>query len=239
MLSIAIATMRRWDFLKDSLPGYLARQEVKEVILCDETGEDCAAAAAAFGKHPKLRLITNEKRLGIYQNKRKAMSLAKGEWVAVLDSDNFFPDEWFETIGELLPRTPFTQILASAEFKTSNLDTGTVTVPCYDFSGLVVDTNTWNRMFERPRWNFLLNDGNWVVHFTQLKHLPKEVPSEALQAADAIWMLRQWILGGCSIWYVPELSYIHTVHSGSSWLATEKESTRILNTIEWRIPSAP
>ena len=235
MLTIAIPTMRRWDFLKEALPLYLSRPEVKEVILCDETGEDCAAARASLGSHPKLRLVTNEKRLGIYQNKRKVMSLAKGDWVAILDSDNYFSEEWFETIGELLPKTPFTQILASADFKMTNEDTGDVTMPCKDFSGMVVDKLTWDRILERPRWNFLLNDGNWVVHFTQLKHLPKDVPSEALQAADAIWMLRQWIRGGCSIWYVPELSYIHTVHKGSSWLATEKESNRIFSTIDWRI----
>jgi succinoglycan biosynthesis protein ExoO len=236
MLSIAIATMRRWDFLKDSLPVYLEREEVKEVILCDETGEDCEAARASpFGNHPKLRLITNERRLGIYQNKRKALSLAKGEWVAVLDSDNYFPDEWFEVVGELLPKTPITQILASAEFKTSNLDTGEVTIPCKQFSGIVLDKKGWNHIFQQAKWNFLLNDGNWVVHFTMLEHLPKEVPSNMLQAADAIWMLRQWILNGCSIWYVPELFYIHTVHKGSSWLATEKESNHILSTFDWRV----
>jgi glycosyltransferase involved in cell wall biosynthesis len=236
MLSIAIATMNRWEFLKDSLPVYLNRPEVKEVILCDENGEDCAAAkASALGTHPKLRLVVNEKRLGIYQNKRKALSLAKGEWVAVLDSDNYFPDEWFDVLEEILPKNSPKQILASAEFKNSNLDTGEVTMPCKQFSGCVFDKKTWNRVFEQPKWNFLLNDGNWVVHYTALEHLPKDVPSESLHAADAIWMLRQWIKGGFSIWYVPELSYIHTVHKGSSWLATAKESNAILSTFDWRI----
>jgi glycosyltransferase involved in cell wall biosynthesis len=234
MLSIAIATMRRWDFLKDSLPLYLNRPEVKEVILCDETGEDCAAVKASpFGSHPKLRLVVNEKRLGIYQNKRKAMSLAKGEWIAVLDSDNYFSDDWFDVMEEILPKTSPKQILASAEFKNSNLDTGEVTMPCKDFIGCVVDKDSWNRMFDKPRWNFLLNDGNWVVHTTALRYLPKDVPSEVLQAADAIWMLRQWIQAGLSIWYVPDLSYIHTVHKGSSWLATEKESNAVLSTFNW------
>jgi glycosyltransferase involved in cell wall biosynthesis len=238
MLSIAIATMRRWDFLKDSLPLYLDRPQVKEVILCDETGEDCEAARASpFGSHPKLRLVTNEKRLGIYQNKRKAFSLAKGEWVAILDSDNYFSEEWFDVLEEVLPRNAPKQILASAEFKTTNLDTGDVTMPCKDFTGCVFDRHTWNRIFHRPKWNFLLNDGNWVVHYSALQFLPKDVPSDALQAADAIWMLRKWIEAGFSIWYVPELSYIHTVHKGSSWLATEKESTHILNSFDWTIKS--
>lgn len=236
MLSIAIATMNRWEFLKDSLPIYLNRPEVKEVILCDENGNDCAAVkASSFGSHQKLRLVVNEKRLGIYQNKRKAMSLAKGEWIAILDSDNYFPDEWFDVLAEVLPKNSPNQILASAEFKNSNLDTGEVTMPCKSFTGCVFDKKTWNRVFEKPKWNFLLNDGNWVVHFSAFEHLPEEVSSDALHAADAIWMLRQWIKGGFSIWYVPDLSYIHTVHKGSSWLATAKESNAILSTFDWRV----
>jgi len=44
------------------LPIFLARPEVVEVILCDETGED-AAAAQALGTNPKLKIHVNEKRL--------------------------------------------------------------------------------------------------------------------------------------------------------------------------------
>jgi hypothetical protein len=60
MLTIAIPTMRRWSFLKSMIPVFLARPEVKEVVLCDETGEDYAAAQAAFPENPKLRLYKNE-----------------------------------------------------------------------------------------------------------------------------------------------------------------------------------
>ena len=52
-IAIAIATMRRWSFLKDSLPMYLGRPEVTEVIVCDETGEDYEAIQkSAFANHP-------------------------------------------------------------------------------------------------------------------------------------------------------------------------------------------
>ena len=102
MLTVAIPTMKRWSFLKTMLPVFLARPEVKEVVLCDETGEDYEAAAAAFSKNPKLRLYKNETRLGIYENKKKVLSLCSG-WVALLDSDNVFPDEWFDFLAELEP----------------------------------------------------------------------------------------------------------------------------------------
>ena len=237
-LTIAIPTMNRWIFLKDTLPIYLARPEVREVIVCDENGEDVKAiVASSFGKNPKLRLAVNDTRLGIYQNKRKAISLAgagadKATWVALLDSDNIFNDEWFETIAELDYSDPL-KLYATADFKELTIQTGQVRYPAERFSGRTVTKSSWNSLIMEPYANFIINDGNWILHSTAIKHLPEEVKSSDLQASDAIFMLRRLILNGYSITYVPNLEYIHTVHPGSSWLQTEKESMKIMNGTNW------
>jgi glycosyltransferase involved in cell wall biosynthesis len=229
-LTIAIPTMRRWDFLKDSLPVYLARDEVAEVILCDETGED-AAAAASF-KNPKLRIVVNERRLGIYENKRKVLGLAKTTWVALLDSDNYFSDEWFDTLLENLKTEKV--IYASADFNTCDIRTGQVTKPCKRFSGLRLDKTGWNSMLDKPGWPLLLNDGNWVLPRDAVEFLP-DIESSKLAAVDALYMLRCFVKAGYTVWYVPKLEYIHIVHDGSSWLETERESNRILSINNWSI----
>jgi len=235
MLTVAIPTMRRYAFLKDSLPVYLAHPGVGEVLVCDETGEDCAAIEATpLTQNPKLRLVRNEKRLGIYQNKRKAMTLATCPFVACLDSDNFFDDEWLDTITDLLKTADGKTIYASADFKSANMDTGALTFPCKAFSGLKLDAASWNTIFKMPRWNFLLNDGNWVVPYKACLALP-DIPSDALEAADAIYMLQQFVSKGFVVYYVPDLVYLHTVHGDSSWLKTDRESTRILNGTDWRL----
>jgi hypothetical protein len=61
------------------------------------------------------------------------------------------------------------------------------------------------------------------------------MPSDALKAADAVFMLRAFIEKGCSIEYVAGFQYIHMAHPGSSWLETEADSTAILRRINWRI----
>jgi len=245
-LTIAIPTMKRWIFLKDTLPIYLARPEVREIIVCDETGEDVKAiTASSFGKNPKLRLITNEKRLGIYQNKRKCLKLAsvsafeeaeaeaKAEgWVALLDSDNIFNDDWFETIAELDYSDPL-KLYATADFKELNIQTGQLRYPAERFSGRTVTKSSWNSLLMEPSANFIINDGNWILHSTVIKHLPEDIQSSDLQASDAIFMLRRLILNGYSITYVRDLEYIHIVHPGSSWLQSEKESTKIMNGTNW------
>jgi hypothetical protein len=236
MLTIAIPTMRRFSFLKESLPVYLAHPGVGEVLVCDETGEDCAAIEATpFTQNPKLRLVRNEKRLGIYQNKRKAMTLATCPFVACLDSDNHFDEEWLDTITNLLKKSDGKTIYASADFKCANIDTGGMTYPCEEFSGLKLDAASWNTIFKIPRWNFLLNDGNWVVPYKACLALPEATTSESLEAADAIYMLREFVSKGFVVYYVPDLAYLHTVHSDSSWLKSEAESTRILNETDWRL----
>lgn len=229
MLSIAIPTMNRWSFLKDSLPTMLEQSLVKEIVICDENGNDIEEIQkSSLFLNPKLKLIKNEKRLGIYENKYKAASLCLGEWIAILDSDNVFPEEWFYEIEECIKRGKSKRIFASASFKSINIETGEVQIPCQQFDGLVLDKTSWNSFFSKPKWNFLLNDGNWVIPREALDFLPKSIKSQQLLAADAIFMLRCWIQAGFTIEYVKGLSYIHTVHSKSSWIETAAESSRIL-----------
>lgn len=229
---MAIPTMRRWSFLKESLPVYLAQEEVAEVIITDETGEDAAAIAASeFRDNPKLRVIVNESRLGIYENKRKVLGLAKTTWVALLDSDNYFSDDWFDLVKDAITSNT-NMIYASADFKTSDIRSGEVTRPCKNFSGLYLNSENWNTIISKPNWHLLLNDGNWVLPRAVVDCLPSNAK---VAAADAVFMLRCFIKAGYTTWYVPDLEYIHIVHDGSSWLETEKESSRILNIMDWRI----
>ena len=231
MLTIAIPTMKRWSFLKTMLPVFLARPEVKEVVLCDETGEDYEAAAAAFRTNPRLRLYKNETRLGIYENKKKVLGLCSG-WVALLDSDNVFPDEWFDFIREL-DFSDERRIYGSAEFK--NLHTsGKVERPCAHFAGTVLNKASWNLFLHKAKCFYLLNDGNWILHSDAVKMLPP-MKSETVQAADAIFTLWTLVKNGYSAHYPAGLEYIHMTHPGSSWLQSQDASLNVLLGTDWRI----
>jgi glycosyltransferase involved in cell wall biosynthesis len=235
-LCMAIPTMKRWKFLKENIPLFLSRPEVLEVVIVDETGEDTKAIqASSFYNDPKLRVYTNESRLGIYHNKRKALSLAKAPWVALIDSDNSFPESWFEQLADSIDLQNEKMMYGSASFRSVNIVTGDVQHHCKYFENMKLNKDTWNDVvYKIPKWNFLLNDGNWVLHRSAIKHLP-EVVSKGAKYCDAIYSLRCLIQAGYTIWYVPELSYIHTVHPESSWLTTERPSTLEFNTTDWSI----
>jgi hypothetical protein len=234
MLTVAIPTMKRWSFLKTMIPVFLARPEVKEVVLCDETGEDYAAAAAAFPatENPKLRLYKNETRLGIYENKKKVLGLCSG-WVALLDSDNVFPDEWFDFLDEL-DFFDERRIYASAEFKNLHADTGKVERPCAHFAGTVLSKATWNTFLHNPKCFYLLNDGNLILHSNAVKFLPV-MKSDKVHAADAIFTLWTLVKNGYSAYYPAGFEYIHMTHAGSSWLQSQSASLKILTGTDWRV----
>ena len=235
-LTVAIPTMRRWSFLRESLPTYLNNPIVGEVIICDETGEDVNTIACSdLRSHPKLRLILNDSILGIYQNKLKCLSLARFPRIALLDSDNYFLDSWFERLHSVIDINNPKVIYESASFLWSNIETSETKRPASSFVDTRISKSNWNSILKKPGWNFLLNDGNWVVSKQIVDVLNPYKKSNSLYAADAIYMLREFIVNGYEIWYVPGLDYIHTVHSNSSWLLTESQSTRILLQTPWGI----
>jgi len=236
-LTVAIPTMDRYSFLSSTLSVYLDRPEVKEVLLCDENGNDAKEIEKSiYANHPKLRVIVNKRRLGIYENKLQCILESQGTpMVAVLDSDNLFNDTWFDILTDSVKLHGFSTIYASPCFQSINQTTGETKQPCMHFSDhWIRSPSDWNTTMKRDKWNHLLNDGNWVLPSQlALKALPTNIKSSYLEAADAIYMLQQFVKAGIPVWYIPKHSYVHIVHPGSSWLQTTTRSTLIFNTTEW------
>lgn len=238
--TVAIPTMRRWSsFLEKSIPQYLEYDLVSNIIVCDETGEDALAIqTSSYATNPKLKVYTNTKRLGAYLNKRQCLEKAETDWVAVLDSDNIFSEEFFEKAYAALKKEAYNPklVLASADNVRLFLQTGKEEKRSAHFSGLRITKANWNKVLTMQDWNFLLNDGNYIVHKSQLSSLDPRYTLEKTYASDAIFAAKQFVIAGCTYYCVPGLFYIHTVHDDSEWLKTDRQSTYILNTTDWRIP---
>lgn len=237
-ITVAIPTMRRYEnFLKKYLPIYLEDPHIAHVVICDETGEDADAIQRDFGSHPKLILKRNEKRLGIYHNKRKCIEESPTEWVGVFDSDNFFPKEFFHNL-EVVWRNEGADPMhfyACGNAVFHNLGDGKKTNPLEGFGGTKLDKNSWNDFFNKPRWNYMLNDGNWVVHKSVLSHLPTNINDSDVLATDALYMARIFVKSGYTYDIRNELAYLHNVHDGSSWAANVDSNMKIWNNTNWKI----
>ena len=235
-LTVAIPTLRRWNFLQKTLPTLLDNDLITYVVISDETGEDVKQIqATSYGTHSKLRLSTNSEILGMYRNKRRCLELAPTEWVAVLDSDNVFPEAFFETIADELRSADTKTIYASAHIVRLFLKTGESEERTGHFSGNRINKDNWNKTLQTPAWNFLLNDGNWIGHKSLLEAWPLNIPESKIKATDSLMIVRNAVLAGFTYYVVPDLRYIHTVHDDSEWIKTEQMSSFLLATTTWTI----
>lgn len=237
-LTVAIPTMRRWKgFLEKSLPMFLMNENVSHVVICDETGEDVKAIEAShLARHPKLRLYTNERRLGMYANKRRCVEMSPTEWVAVLDSDNLFPDEYFEALIDSWKNEPSNTniVYAASEIVRVFLKTSESEERTRHFTGMRITRANWNQVLQTKAWNFLLNDGNWVGHKSILEAWPA-ISEEKVKATDSIRIVKNLVEKGWVYYITPGMRYIHTVHDDSEWIKTESESTYLLATTDWTL----
>lgn len=237
-LTVAVPTMRRWKgFLEKSLPQLLLNDYVSYVVISDETGEDVKAIQASkWSTHPKLLLSVNEKRLGMYANKRRCLELSPTDWVAVLDSDNIFPDIFFEALFDLWKDegSSTKTVYAASEIVRVFLKTGESEERTRHFSGMRITQANWNQVLKMKAWNFLLNDGNWVGHKSVLEAWPP-ISETQVRATDSIRIVKNLIQEGWTYYIVPGMKYIHTVHDDSEWIKTEADSSYLLATTDWRV----
>lgn len=236
-LTVAIPTMRRWKFLEKTLPLYLHHPFIENVVICDETGEDVdAIIAAGWNRHPKLLLHKNPSRLGIYYNKRKCIEVSPTEWIAVLDSDNFFDAQFFNTLEAMWKKEG---ALIDHFYACGNGmfidEEKTCHNPLKGFGGTKLTKESWNAFFDKPKWNYMLNDGNWVVHCSVLNTLPTNVRDEEILATDAMFMARCFVAHGYTYDIREELTYIHPVHKESSWMLQGEENMRIWKSTNWKL----
>lgn len=237
-LTIAIPTMRRWSFLEKQLSVFLNHPRVSFVVICDETGEDIQAICeAGYDMNPKLRLYNNDTVLGVYGNKRRCMLLSGTEWVAILDSDNEFTPEFIDAFWAAVERdgaAAAKTIYCAGKNTRLFLETGKTEDKTAHFCGMRVSREGWNRLFQMPSWNYLLNDGNAIWPATVAAAWP-DMPEERIVGTDSIFAMRQAIRAGYTLCVEPTMAYTHTVHDGSHWLLHDKASTRLMNTTDWRV----
>jgi FkbM family methyltransferase len=221
-ISLCIATMDRWSFLRTALPQYLDMYMIDEIVISDENGRDCDEIFKAFGLHPKLRLYSNESQLGAFLNKQKAVSYARNAWVAVIDSDNLAPPSYFSAALRALgdPRVVHmpSRLLAyksSTEFDHRKFIGRNITQEnvAAGFDGAV---------------ETLLQSGNFVCSKSMFM---KATASYGLErqcnGLDALYKSCLLLRAGAILRVTPGMEYYHAVHDGSVTLQSFKTDFQI------------
>ena len=229
MFSLCIPTLDRFDdFLSRYLVQYLENELINEIIITDENGNDIEKIRKTFPNNNKLKLIQNEKRLGPFLNKMKACSLAKNEWIVLMDSDNFADKDYF-----VLSKNYIEKVIQNAK---SIVLAPSKARPNFDYShlsGFIYKKGDFykNSQLEsktkkshHTASSTLMNTGNYVINKYLIDNLNLQKERDNIQkssACDVIYfntlLFEQYDL---HMHVVPNLEYNHVVHNGSIYTQT-------------------
>lgn len=84
-----IPAYNREKYIGDAIDSILAQTFTNyEILLIDDGSTDDTVAIMRSYTDPRLRIIMNEKNLGIPKTRNKGIENARGEYIAMLDSDD-------------------------------------------------------------------------------------------------------------------------------------------------------
>jgi glycosyltransferase involved in cell wall biosynthesis len=108
LVSVAIATCEGAEYLREQLDTIYAQTwKSLEVVATDDASTDgTAAILAEYAKRCGLRYEVNPSRLGLVRNFERAISLCRGDYIALCDQDDLWKPHKIETlVGRIGNRT--------------------------------------------------------------------------------------------------------------------------------------
>lgn len=177
MFSLCIPTLDRYDnFLSKNLIKYLENKNISEIIICDENGNDVNKIIKNFNSK-KLKLFINENKLGAFKNKLKCLSLASNEWIALIDSDNFANNDYFDTaidyINNLKKSVNKNKIMLYPSFAKPNFNISAISDKILHFRN--------NKHFSKNdihNLTILSNLGNYIINKKLINNINLSIESE-------------------------------------------------------------
>ena len=92
LVSAIVPTYDRPSFIDGAVETALAQthDEMEVVVVCDPPADETRAVLERYADDERVRAVYNDERLGISASRNRAVELARGEYVCILDDD----DRW-------------------------------------------------------------------------------------------------------------------------------------------------
>src|ERR1700748_2916719 len=91
LVSVLMTAYNREKYIEEAIESVLASSYTNlELIIVDDCSKDNTVEIARSyeARDPRVKVFINEKNLGDYPNRNRAASLAKGEYIKYVDSDD-------------------------------------------------------------------------------------------------------------------------------------------------------
>ncbi len=98
-VSIIIPAYNTSQYITKAIESALSQTEHDiEVLVVDDASTDNTVEVVANFTDPRLKLLVNETNKGPSYSRNRAIKEAKGEWIALLDSDDWYTPQRIETL---------------------------------------------------------------------------------------------------------------------------------------------
>lgn len=217
---MAITTFNRCQMTIDSFSQIIDNDFISEFVIVDDASTDGSAEIlkAFFKDNPKVKVYVNRENLGMSRNKELAIRLCKEDFVLIGDSDNLFGNDYINAVKGLgldentedVKRYFYMPSFAKPNFKYIDFE-----------DELITEVNIRHYM-DKPMFEQLLNTCNMIVNRKSYLDIYEYNPT--VKEVDTLWMNYLWLKAGNALYVVPDMEYVHNVHSGSGWLSHAKEN---------------
>lgn len=219
MVTLAITTHNRDNLTYHSFKQVLNDDRISEIVIVDDCSdirfyENLKSMVRGLDK---VKLYRNDRNLGCYHNKRKAVEMSTNEWVILFDSDNVIKRDYLDALPDVL----YPNKLYAPSFAKPHFD--------YRHFSLINQTSIRDNI-NKKNFEAMMNTCNFFVNREEyLKVFDQEIKEP--WTADTLYFNYCWLKAGNEIHVTHGLHYDHLVHNGSHYKANVRKTGDFANQI--------
>jgi glycosyltransferase involved in cell wall biosynthesis len=234
MISLCLTSYRRDSLVWEAIQQVVNDERITEIVICDDASGSLYTDTLVTLNHqyPKIKVIINDKNVGCYKNKARAVSHASNEWVYLLDSDNVISPE---AIDELYKYN------VHHGWKRDTILAPDFAWPTFDyrhFSDITFHKGNVSKFVDHKRFDCLINTANYFFHRDE--YIANHDPNIEPWTADTIYTNYRWLNRGNKIHVLKGLQYFHRTddfkgQEGSHYKTHNKRTNGLSKKIEQKL----
>ena len=238
MITLAITTYNRTDFVIESFSSVLDNDHINEVVIVDDFSDidiynDLKSKIESIDNH-KIKLYRNDFNLKPLLNKLEAIKFSQNDWVILLDSDNKITNEYVNLVWSL-QKNENTLYLPQ---KLLHFDDEVIS----DFSkygNVFINKKNIKNYLVVSEITTILNVGNFFINKKKyLDAFDNTKVEKNLETNDALYFSFLWLINNSNIEIVNGLNYYHRQHGGSWYLNNRIDCDKNTNEIISRLKNS-
>lgn len=218
-VSVIIPAYNTEKYIPKAIDSVL-KQTLKniEIVIVDDCSTDDTVKVVQSFNDPRLRLLLNSQNMGAGGARNRAISAAKGKWIAVLDSDDWYAPERLEKLVKVAEQNKANLVVddlyliedgSSSPWGTmigeSKQDIASITsISAADFVRSNIEGKKGLRLgFSKP-----ILERDFLI-----KHNIRYNPN--LKIGEDFWLYMECFLHGATFFLVPEPHYFYLARPNS------------------------